>query len=55
MKRSAASTQRTGQPRCAQRVEIAMKRCALVGLVGVDRGVALAHVDGRLAASPIPA
>ena len=49
MKRSAAGTQRTGQPRCAQRDEIATQRLYWVGGVRVDRGVARADVDGALA------
>ena len=37
MKRSEAGTQRTGQPRCAQRVEIATQRLNSVGgVVSID-------------------
>ena len=43
------ATKRTGQPRCMQRVEIAMYSLYSSRCLVVDGRVALAHVDGRLA------
>ena len=45
MKLPAAWTKRTGQPRWAQRVEIAMNEARVL----VEIGAAAADVDGRLA------
>ena len=54
MKRSAASTQRTGQPTCAQRLEIAMNFVSRSeGSVSIA-GLNLRMYTVVLPASPIP-